>query len=255
MILSRRACALCALGAAALGAAVAGVNVVRGALSALAPGIGGMLAASLAVVILSLAAVAPPALGVARERAWSEPGPVEAWLLLVSATPALIVGMTALVWFVERAGLGFSLVSGALGLALMNLPFAALGALQAVRQDERSAGTGALALGVPEARVFRDIVLPASAGALARVALRAAARAFGETAVLMFTAGVEPASASPRGLMGGSATLAVRLWYLTSQGQGTGAQARACALWLTVIGVALALAGRPREAPVTERGR
>lgn len=99
---------------------------------------------------------------------------------------------------VRLGGPGFSVLAGALVLALMVLPTVAAVAEDGLRAVDRSLREGALALGATRAQMVRRLLLPAVRPTLVTAVVLAMGRAIGETmAVIMVTGNVTAAPASP----------------------------------------------------------
>ena len=82
----------------------------------------------------------------------------------------------------------FSALAGGVALALIMIPIVARTTEEMLRLVPNSLREGALALGAPQWRVTRGVVLPAAAPGIATGAMLAVARVSGETAPLLFTA-------------------------------------------------------------------
>lgn len=142
---------------------------------------------------LFLTEVAPPALGTL----------VRPLLQALAGVPSVVygfVGLSVLVPAIRRGmgGPGFSVLAGALVLAVMVLPTVAAVAEDALRALPPGYREGALALGASRWQAVRRVLLPAArSGVIAAVTL-GLGRALGETmAVLMVTGNVAAAPHSP----------------------------------------------------------
>jgi phosphate transport system permease protein len=103
-----------------------------------------------------------------------------------SGVPSIVVGIVAygLVVIPMRR---FSLLAGALALALLMVPALARSTEELVRLVPHALREASLALGVPAWKTSLRIVLRTAAGGILTAALLAIARAAGETAPLLFT--------------------------------------------------------------------
>jgi len=122
----------------------------------------------------------------ARERPWARL--VRVGVANLAGVPSIVLGLFGLAFFVKALGLGESLLSGALTLALLVLPViirAAEEALLSVPQEFREA---AYALGATRWQAIRTAVLPTALPGIITGAILAVGRAAGETAPIMFTA-------------------------------------------------------------------
>jgi phosphate transport system permease protein len=111
---------------------------------------------------------------------------------VMTGIPAIIVGVFIYTIVVRKTGLalgfGFSMISGALALAMIMLPIFARTTEEALKQIPSSVNEAGLALGLPRRRVvLRIIVRSAIPGILTGMFL-ALARVAGEAAPLLFTA-------------------------------------------------------------------
>lgn len=103
-----------------------------------------------------------------------------------SGVPSIVVGIVAY-GIVVLAMHRFSMVAGALALALLMIPALARSTEELVRLVPRSLREASLALGVPAWRTSLRVVLRTAAGGVLTAVLLAIARAAGETAPLLFT--------------------------------------------------------------------
>jgi phosphate transport system permease protein len=156
-----------------------------------------MLAASAALTLGALTLALP--LGVAttlylefhapRWLAW----PAGQLVHASAAVPTVIYGLwgvTVLVpWLQALAPPGASLLAGMLVLALMVFPTVAILSQAALREVPASYTQAAAALGVSKPRTLLHVVLPAARHGLFAAAVLAAARAVGETMVVLMVCG------------------------------------------------------------------
>jgi phosphate transport system permease protein len=101
--------------------------------------------------------------------------------------PSIVFGVFVYAVVVLQQGY-FSTLAGALSLALIMIPIVTRTTEEMVRLVPKSMREGALALGAPQWRVTKDIVIPAAMTGIATGAMLAVARVLGETAPLLFTA-------------------------------------------------------------------
>ena len=107
----------------------------------------------------------------------------------LAGAPSVILGLFGFTFFVQLAGMNFSLPAAALALAFMILPWNIRVAEEAMRAVPKAYREASYALGATKWQTIkRTVLLPASPGAITGVLLGVGA-AFGETAVLIFTAG------------------------------------------------------------------
>jgi phosphate transport system permease protein len=108
----------------------------------------------------------------------------------MTGTPEIIAGLFVyLLWVLPRGVNGKSGVAASMALAVMMLPFVTRAAQEVLRIVPGSLREAALALGAPRWRVVLMVVVPTARAGLVTVTLLGVARAVGETAAVLFTAG------------------------------------------------------------------
>ena len=135
-------------------------------------------------------------------------------------------------------GLQKSLLAGSLTLAIMTLPTVIRATQESLKTVPRSYREGALGLGAGKWRTVRTVVLPSSVRGIAAGCILAAGRVVGESAVLLYTAGLSTAMQDLSGLVKASgSTLTVALYvYAKERSDFTTAFAVATVLlFLTVL--------------------
>jgi phosphate transport system permease protein len=148
---------------------------------------------------------------------------------VLASLPSIVVGMFGMLIFVNYFGFHYSVLSGALALTVFNLPvivrvtedgFAAL----PLNQKE-----GGLALGLTHWHTIKTILLPAAFPSILTGVILSAGRVFGESAALLFTAGLStpnldftnwnPAAPnSPLNIFRSAETLSVHIWAVNTSG-------------------------------------
>lgn len=159
-------------------------------------GIGHAIVGSL--YLLGLASLIAVPLGLAKgiflsQRAESKLASLTRLLLdVMSGIPAIIVGVFVYSVLVRRSGfsigLGFSVISGAVALAMIMLPIFARTTEEALRGIPNTYSEAGLALGLPRRRVVLRILLRAAMPAVLTGMFLSIARVAGEAAPLLFTA-------------------------------------------------------------------
>lgn len=162
------------------------------------------------------------------------------WIRLTTETlsgiPSIIYGLFGYLLFVVQIHLGYSLLGGALTLAIMILPLIMRTTEEALLSISDMYREGSFGLGAGKLRTIFAIVLPAAVpGVLAGVIL-AIGRIVGETAALIYTSGT--VAGVPSSLLGSGRTLAVHMYTLSSEGLHTDqAYATAVVLLVIVVGI------------------
>lgn len=138
----------------------------------------------------------------------------------LSTIPSIVMGLFGLIVFVNVLGWKFSALGGALTLTLLNLP-----ALMRVTQEglasiPQSYREASMAIGATKWQTIRRVVLPSAIPRLTTGVVLIAGRIFGETAALIYTAGVSVSagrSAFDLNPFRTAETLSVHLWYTHSE--------------------------------------
>lgn len=154
----------------------------------------------------------------------------------LSGIPSVIYGLFGMMCFVTALGLGLSLLSGALTLAVMVLPLILRTTEEALCAIPDSYREGSFGLGAGKLRTVVRIVLPpAMPGILSGIVL-SIGRIVGETAALLFTAGT--VAKLPQSLLSSGRTLSLHMYVLSGEGLHVGeAYATAVVLLLLVLGM------------------
>ncbi|MDP4118917.1 MAG: phosphate ABC transporter permease PstA [Bacillota bacterium] len=154
----------------------------------------------------------------------------------LSGIPSIVYGLFGFLAFVIALGWGYSLIAGALTLAIMVLPTIIRTTEEALIAVPDSYREGSFGLGAGKLRTIFIIIIPtAMPGILAGIIL-SIGRIVGETAALIFTAGT--VAEVPSNLLGSARTLSVHMYCLLSEGLYTNqAYATAVILLVMVIGI------------------
>lgn len=181
---------------------------------------------TLAVIAVSLAVVVPLGVGAAvylTEYAKNRllVSCVEFAAEVLSGIPSILYAMIGAFVFCDRLGLQKTLLAGALTLAIMTLPTVLRTTQESLKATPASYREGALGLGSGKWPMIRTVVLPASLDGILTGCVLAAGRVAGETAVLMYTAGLSTAmqdfSSLPSALHASGATLPVALYVYAKE--------------------------------------
>jgi len=201
-----------------------------------AGGLAPILVATAGVLTVCLAVVVP--LGLATAIALAEArgrwaNMVRASLDVLAGAPSIVVGLFGLLIFGDALGLGYSLASGGLTLAMMVLPVVVRLGEAALRAVPAELPATAAALGLSRTSCWLRLIIPtALPGLLAALAL-GVGRALAETAALLFTAGAS--ERMPESLADPGRVLAVHIYELAMNVAGGEASAAASAVVLLAI--------------------
>ncbi len=163
----------------------------------------------------------------------------------LAGIPSILYAMVGVMVFCTALGLQRTLLAGSLTLAVMTLPTVIRTTQESLKSVPRSYREGALGLGAGQWRTIRTVVLPSSLDGMITGCILAVGRVVGESAVLMYTAGLSTAMqdfGTIQGLMRASgATLSVAL-YVYAKERSDFAAAFSVATVLLVLAALLNLA-------------
>ena len=154
----------------------------------------------------------------------------------LSGIPSIVYGLFGFLLFAVRLGWSYSIMGGAMTLAIMILPLIMRTTQEALKSVPDSYREGSFGLGAGRLRTGFQIVLPPAMPGILSGIILAVGRIVGETAALMYTAGT--VAGIPENLFGSGRTLAVHMYVLTNEGLYTD-QSYATAVVLLVIVVAI----------------
>ncbi len=136
----------------------------------------------------------------------------------LASVPSIVFGLFGMAVFVDYFKIGLTILGGGVTLALLNLPMLVRVTEEAVRGVSNELREGAYAMGVTKFQCIRTIVLPAALSRIITGISLVAGRAYGESAVIMLTAGTSTSGAMwDFNLFSPGSTLAVHLWYVQSE--------------------------------------
>ncbi|HEY2495401.1 MAG TPA: phosphate ABC transporter permease PstA [Paenibacillus sp.] len=186
-------------------------------------GIGPVLFNSFYILGLSLVLSIP--IGVGAGIYMAEYAPQNKWTDLLricveslSSVPSIVFGMLGLAIFAEYFQVGLTILGGAVSLAFLNLPMLARVTEEAVRAVPNDLRNASYALGMTKFQCIRTAVLPMAMQGIVTGICLVAGRAFGESAVILLTAGLSTSGEMwDFNLFSPGETLAVHLWYVQSE--------------------------------------
>ena len=186
-------------------------------------GIFPIVVGTLEVTLLGVAAAAPLGVGTAIYLAeYTKEGRLTRAIRFgsecLAGVPSIIIGLFGFVLFVTTLGLGWSILSGALTLALMTLPLVIRTSEEALKAVPPAYREVSLSLGASKWQTILAVVLPAALPGIFTGLILSLGRAVGETAALIFTAGSSLPHHVPRSLLDGTRTLSIHFYQLAREG-------------------------------------
>ena len=157
----------------------------------------------------------------------------------LSGIPSIIFGLFGMLFFGEKLGFGYSLLTGSLTLILMILPLITRNTQEALKTEPKAYREGAYGLGSGKWQMIRTVLLPCALPGIMTGIMLAIGRIVGESAALLFTAG--SARYLPHSLSGllkkpllPGGTLTIQM-YLSATSEGDFNTAFAIAVVLLVV--------------------
>ena len=154
----------------------------------------------------------------------------------LSGIPSIVYGLFGFLFFGVSFGWGYSMLGGALTMAIMILPLIMRTTEEALMSVPDSFREGSFGLGAGKLRTVFRIILPSAMPGILSGIILGIGRIVGETAALMFTSGsVADVALNP---MDSGRTLAVHMYNLLNEGLAReAAYATAVVLLVLVIGI------------------
>lgn len=164
----------------------------------------------------------------------------------LSGIPSIIYGLVGMLFFVQFCGFESSLIAGGLTLVIVTLPVIIRTTQESLKTVPQSYREGALGLGAGKWHMIRTVVLPSSVDGIVTGCILAVGRIVGESAALLYTAGMAHAILTPlEAIRAGNpgATLTVAL-YIYAKERGEFDVAFAIASILLVLAFAINLSAK-----------
>ena len=202
-------------------------------------GISTVLVSTLLILGVCLGVAVPTGVGTAAFLSEWVPGksPLGRWIRrsldLLAAVPSIVFGLFGAVFFGEVLGLGFSILSGGLTLALMVLPILIRATEAGFRSVPEELRLGGAALGFSRTAILRHLLLPAAFHGIVVGLVLGVGRALAETAALIFTSGY--VTRMPSSLMDSGRSLSVHIYDLAMNVPGGEANAYSTAVVLILL--------------------
>ena len=134
----------------------------------------------------------------------------------LAGVPSVVFGLFGLAFFVIHLGFGWSILSGALTLALMILPIIVRTAEEAFSAVPNAYREGSLALGATRWQTIQKVVFPSALPGIMTGIVLGIGRVVGETAAVFLTVG--GALHLPAGIMDPCRPMTLHLYLLAAEG-------------------------------------
>ena len=151
----------------------------------------------------------------------------------LSSLPSIVVGLFGYLVFILYVGASWNMISGALALAIINLPLLTTVTEDAFRALPDHYRSGSLALGATRWQTITRVLLPTAASRMITGVVLAAGRCCGEAAALLYTAGMSTdlnwsnwdlsSPTCPLNPIRPSETLALKIWSSRTESLATNA--------------------------------
>lgn len=227
-------------------------------------GIAGNIVNTILIIFISMVIATPIGIGSAIYlNEYAKPGKVVTLIEYATETlsgiPSIIFGLFGMMFFGEKLGLGYSLLTGSLTLIIMVLPLITRNTQEALKTVPNTYRNGAIGLGSGKWHMIRTILIPSAMPGIITGAILAIGRIVGESAALLFTAG--SAKLLPKGIDGlfdkpfqSGGTLTIQMYLsATSEGDFETAFGIAVVLLIIVLGINLTTKALTKHFDVTRK--
>ena len=227
-------------------------------------GIAGNIVNTILIIFISMVIATPIGVGSAIYlNEYAKPGKVVSLIEYATETlsgiPSIIFGLFGMMFFGEKLGLGYSLLTGSLTLIIMVLPLITRNTQEALKTVPDTYRNGAIGLGSGKWHMIRTILIPSAMPGIITGAILAIGRIVGESAALLFTAG--SAKLLPKGIDGlfdkpfqSGGTLTIQMYLsATSEGDFETAFGIAVVLLIIVLGINLGTKALTKHFDVTRK--
>lgn len=137
----------------------------------------------------------------------------------LAGIPSIVYGMLGLGLFVQTLGMGRSILSGALTLALLILPVIIVSTQEALKSVPKELRQGSLALGATKWQTTIRVVVPAALPGILTGSILALSRAIGEAAPLIMVGAAGFVAFLPKSLLDSFTVLPIQIYNWTSRPQ------------------------------------
>ncbi len=227
-------------------------------------GIAGNIVNTIMIILITMLIATPIGVGSAIYlNEYAKPGKIVTLIEYATETlsgiPSIIFGLFGMMFFGEKLGLGYSLLTGSLTLIIMVLPLITRNTQEALKTVPDTYRNGAIGLGSGKWHMIRTILIPSAMPGIITGAILAIGRIVGESAALLFTAG--SAKMLPNGIEGligkpfqSGGTLTIQMYLsATSEGDFKTAFGIAVVLLIIVLGINLATKALTRHCDISRK--
>lgn len=135
---------------------------------------------------------------------------------ILAGIPSIIFGLFGFAFFVIFLGMGWSVISGGLTLAIMVLPTLIRATEESLKTVPMSYREGSLSLGATKWQTIIKVILPCCRPGILTGLILGIGRAIGETAAVMLTVG--GSLRLPSSIFDSTRTMSVHLYVLAAEG-------------------------------------
>lgn len=135
---------------------------------------------------------------------------------ILAGIPSIIFGLFGFAFFVIFLGLGWSVISGGLTLALMILPTLIRATEESLKTVPMAYREGSLSLGATKWQTIIKVIIPCCKPGILTGLILGIGRAIGETAAIMLTVG--GSLRVPTSIFDSTRTMSVHLYVLAAEG-------------------------------------
>lgn len=154
----------------------------------------------------------------------------------LAGIPSIIYGLFGMLFFVTMMKLNYSVLAGALTVAIILLPTIISTTEEALKAIPKGLREGSLALGATQFQTVSRVVLPNAIPGILTAIVLSVGRIIGESAALILTAGT--VARIPRSVLDSASTLTVKVYTVTKE---EGNIEMACAMGIVLVVIILLL--------------
>jgi phosphate transport system permease protein len=153
----------------------------------------------------------------------------------LAGVPSIVYGMLGLSLFVRTLGLGRSILSGALTMALLILPVLIVAAQEAIRDVPESIIAGSTAVGATKLQTITKMILPNAFPRILTGIILALSRAIGETAPLLLIGAFSFVRFLPENVLSAFTVLPIQIYVWAGKPQASFHEITAAAILVLLV--------------------